>query len=284
MAMCPCQEDCQGETGIQERRTMVDVGVLEGPTQDDMMLLDYHGCAEPEPQPGCGQPVAATMSFTLIAGRPYLFLPPLQQLPTCTDLHLGRKIPNLDPDEILAKCPPPPVSCLADPNCVPPPLPPQPPVPRDPCYPRGKFNALQQWLSVEAECMSDWLTHVPVVEVYAGDKELRRLTVRFHLNPAGLECTQLTDPCAACVDIDLGYLPAGSTLTLDGRTERAWVDCSGGTGTVTATPVLYGAGGSAWTWPTFDCPSGLCIELLYADPVDKCAYATVMMYPRADAA
>ncbi|MFC1418740.1 hypothetical protein [Streptacidiphilus cavernicola] len=280
-ASCPCEEDCEGLTGRQELRVLCDVGLLEGPTPgtDDNALIALSAAGCDSAQSGaCGPALAATCDFTLVAGKPRIVHPAVRTAPTCTTLHLGDKLPGYDPDAAIAKCPPPVADCLVDPLCAAPPLPPQPPVPRDPCYPTGAFNAVRSFLSVDATCMADWLDHVPVVEVYAGNKALRRMTVRFHMNPAALPCAANVDPCNACVDLDLPYLPAGSTLTLDGRVQRASVDCT------TATPVLFGARGTAFSWPTFSCPSGFCVEVITADDVDTCAYATVDLFPLSDAA
>lgn len=268
---------CPGETvggaadGDTELRHLFDVGLLEPPT---VTQTQYTASGL----------VLATTTFTLAAGKPWIFREPLVTLSDWVTLSQGTRVSGFDPDTVYSQCPVP-TPCLQDPTCADPPLPPAPPVPISPCYPRGKGNFYRSVLSLSPLDVPEWVENVPVLEVATGTRALRRLIVRFWANPQGLPCDQVTDPCSACLDISIAYLPAGSTLTVDGRTQRATVDCpSGEFGSSRSTPTIYGPQGRNFEWPVFSCPTGLCIEVLskYED-TSSTARARVTLHPRSDA-
>ncbi|MEV6400571.1 hypothetical protein AB0M39_38320 [Streptomyces sp. NPDC051907] len=268
---CPGETLGGGDDGDTELRHLFDVGLLEGPTVNQ---TQYSSTGL----------VMATTTFTLAAGKPWIFREPLVTLTDWVALSSGDRLTAFDPDTVYTQCPQP-KPCLADPTCADPPLPPAPPVPISPCYPKGKGNFYRSRLSLSPLDVPEWLETVPIIEVRTGSKAMRRLTVRFWANPQGLECDQVTDPCSACLDISIGYLPAGSTLTVDGRIQRATVNCPSGTaGSSTSTPTIYGPQGRTFEWPVFTCPTGLCIEVLskYEDTALN-AQARVTLHPRSDA-
>lgn len=268
---------CPGETlggdvsGDTELRHLFDVGLLEGPT---VSQKQYHPDG----------PILATVTFTLAAGKPWIFREPLVTLSDWVVMGEGDRITSFDPDAVYAQCAKP-TPCLVDPTCADPPLPPAPPVPISPCYPRGRGNFYRSRLSLSPLDVPEWLETVPILEVRTGSRAMRRLTVRFWANPQGLPCEAVTDPCSACLDISIAYLPPGSTLTVDGRTQRATVDCpSGVIGSSQSTPTIYGPQGRNFEWPVFSCPTGMCIEVLskYEDTAPN-AMARVTLHPRSDA-
>lgn len=283
-ACCPDDQAPPGyDWGEVELRRLYDVGLLDGPTQVEKAGvpagINCGGGGGLLNTGGGG--IVATVEFTMVAGKPHIFRPTVDPLAQWINLDDGVRIPGYSPDDVYARCVPAP-PCLQDPNCPVPPVPPQPPVPVDPCYPNTPFDARRSYVNVRPQLMPLWSELVPVVEVRAGARAITRLTIRFHSNPAGLECWEVSDPCAACFDITVAYLPGGATLTIDGRVQRASVDCPGALGSSTSVPALYGPLGRTYTWPVFSCPTGICVEVLCADDMLYGARARVRMFPRGD--
>jgi hypothetical protein len=173
--------------------------------------------------------------------------------------------------------------CATDPECPRPLIPEVPEAPLDACYPVEDFEAYQQIASVEGISVPSWLELVPVIRIRAGSADLRNVTIRFYQNPLGLDCTDLiaVDPCMACTDITVLYIPSGGETVIDGRVSRAQTTCLGGDVDI---PALYGPGGRTFSWPTFSCGYGLCVEVLAAVGADAEAQVEVALYTRWEAA
>ncbi|MFI6326652.1 hypothetical protein ACIBG8_54650, partial [Nonomuraea sp. NPDC050556] len=175
-------------------------------------------------------------------------------------------------------------ACLSDPKCPDPALPPQPPALVDPCWPETATLVRRIYAFAPLRA-PEWLESVPVVKIYAGTAAMRTITVKFYANPLGLDCAKyLGELCGACDSMSVLYLPVGATLTLDGRIQRASVDCPGGPGRVTATPKLYGPNGGLFSWPVFSCGVGLCVEVSSEKKYTAAdAAISVELYSREDA-
>lgn len=175
------------------------------------------------------------------------------------------------------------VPCATDPECPRPEIPEVPQPPLDACYPVEDFQAYRTLASVDGRSVPSWLELIPVITIRAGAEPLRNITVRFYQNPLGLDCTDLigADPCTACTDITVLYVPAQGTTVLDGRTNRAQTNCIGGDVDV---PALYGPGGRTFNWPTFSCGYGLCVEVTVAATASQDASLSVDFYTRWEAA
>ncbi|MFB7906485.1 hypothetical protein ACFC1T_08680 [Kitasatospora sp. NPDC056076] len=289
MCVWSCCPDCTSASteapGTRQLRTLYDVGLIDGPHETDRSYMygpgaGDRGCSGP----GCNQenPVFSNVEFTVAAGKPWLFHQPVSSPASgWVPLANGQLLTNFDPDAVLSQCPKP-VDCTLDPNCILPPLPPLPPLPVDDCYPRGPMTARRTMLTIRAQEVPEWLESVPVVQLFTGtDKPLRRLTVRFYANPIATDCSASTpDPCTACADINIAYLPPNSNAVIDGRTQRASVDCSGGLGRVN----LVGPLGAAFEWPVFACGSGWCVEIISSSDLGTGAQVRVQLAARSDAA
>ncbi|WP_434593238.1 hypothetical protein [Streptomyces sp. A5-4] len=275
----PCVGGCNGEElgvfaccptgdGTGELRHLYGVGLLSGPQVTSVRH-------EPEG-------IIAQATFTLGASVPWIYREPLQTLTDWVTLSSGTLV-TLDPDVIYGDCVEA-TPCLEDPLCPPPPLPIRAPVPVDPCYPTGAAQFRRSVVALSPLDQPEWLEAVPVLELVTGGSALRRLVVRFWANPLGGDCMDVADPCAACTDIQIPYLPAGSTLTVDGRTQTAEVECpQGALGSSTSAPILYGPLGQAFEWPVFSCPTGVCIEILSTSATTAAgARARVLLVPRSD--
>lgn len=199
------------------------------------------------------------VTFTVAAGDPFIYRDPVL-------MAIGPQ-----PDQILPDYSDPGVpvdcaetsDCLRDGTCPPPPAPVLPPIPVDICYPTGPFTAGRVVLPLPDGRVPAWAEKVPLILIRSGSTKLERLTIRWYGNPTERECTaDFLDPCAACAEVNIAFIPANSTLTIDGRREIASVDCPGGPGLITAEPALYGRGGTPFVWPVFGCGDGMCLEVI----------------------
>ena len=103
---------------------------------------------------------------------------------------------------------------------------------------------------------------MPVISVFAGSTDLRRLTISLYERAeqdGDLSCAQIADRkrCDPLAVFEVGSVPAGGTLVLDGQIGRATVECGGNCETSTS---VWGTGGASPTWPAFACAS-ICVCL-----------------------
>ncbi|RFU83614.1 hypothetical protein DY218_27290 [Streptomyces triticagri] len=248
---CPGMAPSAYDPGDAEIRHLYDVTLIEAPTIAPDAIQEFGGL------------LIATTTFTLAAQKPHIYTDPLASLGDWTLITSGQRLNGYDPDEVIKECRQPP-NCLDDEQCPPPADPPRPPQIVDPCYPTGPDNWWRTRIHLSPLDQPQYMEAVPVVEIDTGAEELRRVVVRFWLNPQDLPCDQVNDPCQACLDITVPFLPAKSRLTVDGRTQRAQVECPDiTTGRASyATPQLYTQLGGPFVWPVFECPTGFCIEVL----------------------
>lgn len=280
----PCGGNCVGgelmlfaccpgsgtDTGYDasETRYMHDVGVMEGLAVSERIYW--------------GEVIEAVVSFTLVAGNPWIYGEPLATGDDWVSLDEGTEV-RADPDQVYQRCLPP-TPCATDPECPRPPLPPRAPRPVSPCYPTGVDDFLVTRIRVASEDYPLWSELVPVVEIEPGSADMRRLLVRFWSNPQNEDCAQELDPCDACGDLNVTYVPAGSILTMDGRLSRSTIECeTEGVGTAVSPPNAFGPRGGLFQYPYFPCPGGLCVEVwARADTVAADARARITLIPRAD--
>jgi hypothetical protein len=200
------------------------------------------------------------VTITLTAGDPFIYREP-------TLMAAGVQASQIMPDYEDTGFPPDcfeAADCLRDPTCPTPPAPVLPPLPVDACYPSGPFTAGRVVMELPRDRVPIWAEKVPLIIISAGSSRIERLTLRWYGNPTGGECGDDLDPCGACAEVNVAFVPQGSTLTIDGRIEAAFVDCPGGPGLSTAEAQLYGRGGGPFVWPVFGCGDGMCVELITA--------------------
>lgn len=124
-------------------------------------------------------------------------------------------------------------------------------------------------VEIPASLIADAAQRVLIVEVYTGSRPMRCLQVEWFTNPLGAPCEELTaDLCAQCATFQIGYLPAGTRISIDGRTRTAVVDCPGVAGAADATAFLRTPDGTPYTWPVFDCAVPMCVRLSATDRAD----------------
>lgn len=105
---------------------------------------------------------------------------------------------------------------------------------------------------IPASTIPQWLNAVPVVNITAGKKAVRKARVRFFPIPLDSYLPTDIDPCSACGSFQIDYLPAGATFTFDAADHRATVTTGGlvqsGEHLLTGD---QGRGGV--TWPMLSC-------------------------------
>ncbi|MEU0059076.1 hypothetical protein [Streptomyces sp. NPDC006334] len=265
---CPGGEETYDEFNARHRRTYRRVALVAGPT---VTARNGDGsCMAGQCSRGAD---IISVEFVLTAATPWAWtdeMPVLSvSLPAddgseCVTwcLHTGSGGSGECADDAacrLADCPDVAAAC-ADPACSPP-SPPQPSVPSS-CFCEA--------LAVNRECydldLSDrpaWSSDVPMITVFAGSEDLRRLTITLYERTQadeGLSCGEIADKerCDPLATFEIGFLPAGGTLVLDGQTGRATVECGGTCETATN---VWGRDGAPPTWPLIDCGSVcLCLE------------------------
>lgn len=248
--------------------------------------------------------LTANVQFTLRSGTPYWYCEPVFVLRG--DGLTGTSQPDVYRDTIAGYDPwswqltcPEPVNCLdGDPFCSVSAAPPAAaPAPPDPCFPNNPannradipgqpgqthtFTAARVVFSVPRGTGADWLEKVPIIRLGTGSAPVQRLIVRWYDNPTEVPCGGNLDPCDACAEIQVPWVPRGSVLTLDGRTSRASLDCAGPGPELTA-PRLYGPSGAAFRWPVFECSVALCCEVLVEAAAAPDSWMEIHMATRQD--
>jgi hypothetical protein len=224
------------------------------------------------------------VEFTLRAANPWLYQDPvpgqvMEIFPS------GGATRVIDLPAVYARCEEA-APCGQDPDCPRPEIPIVPQPPLDACYPATPFPGRRVVGTIESSNVSSWLDMVPVVTIRTADEPMRNITVRFYVNALGLECDQVLrlDPCSACTDITISYLPPNSTTQIDGRLRRASTRCISPTGEDVDIPPLYGPGGQMFEWPEFSCGYGLCVEVTVHESVSPEATIEIGLHTRQEAA
>ncbi|WP_406177960.1 hypothetical protein [Streptomyces canus] len=266
---CPGDEQTPAEFLARYRRTFRRVALVQGPTVT--ARKGDGSCTAGQCSSGAD---VLTVEFVLTAATPWGWTdetPVLSvSVPTdddsdCIQWCIHRSsLPDWVPQCLpggcrLAECPDAGAEC-GDPFCAAP-APPQPSTPSS-CF--------CQALATNGDCydldLGDrpaWSSDVPVVTVYAGSEDLRRLTVSFYERSdadAGLAPGEVADKkrCDPLAVFEVGFVPKGGTLTLDGQIGRATVECGGTCETSTS---VWGRDGAPPTWPEIDCGTlVVCLE------------------------
>jgi hypothetical protein len=261
---------CPGEASDmadwdEAQRHLFDVALTGGPAVTERLLLE----------PGsCRPSVAATVEYTLTAATPWLYRRPTVAVAPPFAQVTGTIV---DPPAACTTG----TACTPDPNCPAPPARPVIPPPTDACACTLATNPWRTTVEVSPQG-AGWLEAVPVIEVRAGATPITCLKIRFWASPGALTCTDaVADPCNFCGELGVGYVPAGATLFVDGRTRTAYLAC--GAGTDPRGVSLTGAGTQRYTWPVLDCPGQVCVELL-ASGAAADAQVSVSMVVREDMA
>lgn len=147
---------------------------------------------------------------------------------------------------------------LRDPDCPPPPAPPAPPTIVDECIVEvGSWR--RYWAIIPAQEIRTWLDAVPTVTVTTGDFEARQVRIRYYANPENLPPESFTATAWDAEQI-ISYMPAHTTLTIDGVSQRVWASVNGAA-EIAADRLLYGTNGMPASWPLLSCGTSYLISL-----------------------
>ncbi|MFB8347903.1 hypothetical protein [Streptomyces niveus] len=96
-----------------------------------------------------------------------------------------------------------------------------------------------------------WFGAAPIIDVNAGSEDLRRVTVTLYERTTahdGLTCEEIAEleRCNPHSAFEVGYVPAGGTVTLDGQVSRAMVECAG---VCETSPDAFGRDGGPLSFP-----------------------------------
>lgn len=144
------------------------------------------------------------------------------------------------------------LSAIVDPDCAPLPDAPQPPNITVDCY-----EAVDTWrryvVDIPASTAPEWSKSDVLTTLVTGESQVRSVRVRFYDNPFGRLPEQI-DPCDFCGEFYVSYIPAETTLTIDGIGQTVVADVAG-TGEQIATNLVTGADGGPAMWPELTCDS-----------------------------
>lgn len=238
-------------------RTLYNVGLVEGP------LVKSQRSARGQ----CGCSAIMEIEFSLVAGNPRLYRQPVL-LADAVPFGATGTCPEWVVVASPADCPPPapgvftplcdqtPAAIVTDPACPHPSLPPVF-VADESCF-CDPFTPLNLCTPVPASTYGLDFQGAPVFSVYSGSDALRSTTIRLVENPLGLDCDVVSaDACNYCDFITIRYIPAHSTLTIDGVNRRVTITTPGGD----VQPGEQFMVGN-YSWPVLEC-------------IDYCVCATV---------
>lgn len=268
-------------------RVLKNVGLLEGP----IVLSERRiGCGNTE----CNDDdtVIIEIEFSLLAGNPYFYGCPVclctdQVFPAvgdCATDPLWVKYSDAEFAIILAAglnpclgsvCPPQ-VDCSADEvGCPKAELPVIPPF-VDGCF-CPPLAPVQICCDIPANSFGRFFEGAPVIEIYSGSGIMRSTTVRFYNNPQGLPCCDVSqNPCRNCDSVQIRYIPADSTLTIDGTTRTVLLQCPGQVDPILADHLTV----TPFAWPLLQCVNFcICIETEGATVAPN-ATVSVVVVPR----
>jgi hypothetical protein len=250
LACCP-PLTADGEPGDFERqiRSVHDLRLVEGPMFVDAVYRE--------------DVVITEFELTVATGNIGVYLPARPEL-TWRQNPVNWPTEQIDLTTIYEQCEPPP-DCAADPSCGRGSLPRIPARPIDRCYPTTAYTAHRTLITVPANQMPN-TSAVLRLQAFAGAAAMSRVGLRLWHNRYGIKCDRLQElnPCAACADLLIEYVPANGTMLLDGTARTKYVTCFGGK----VEPVwIWGPMGGTFIWPEALCGSSFCVELTVAGPV-----------------
>lgn len=260
---CPDPEECLEEecpTDIPAQglvlnndafRTFYKVGLSEGPT---ILSERKVGCGGDCRNDNCPSTTLIEIEFTLLAGNPYMHRQPVAvcsdgQFPDCDDCS-DWFVKLTDSEECViepTECPTGDDDFLEDEFCPSPAVPVIPPF-IDPCA--CDILVPTTWCcSISKDIAGQYFETVPIIEIFSGSKPLRNIEIRFVENPQERECCDLaTEPCFFCESLRIRYIPANTTITIDGTNKR--IMATGPANNIQPAEQLTL---SPFSWPTLKC-------------------------------
>jgi len=144
------------------------------------------------------------------------------------------------------------LSAIVDPDCPPLPDAPQPPSITVDCH-----DEVATWrryvVDIPASTAPEWSKSDVLTTLVTGSSQVRSVRVRFYDNAFSRPPEQI-DPCDFCGEFYVSYIPADTTLTIDGIGRTVVADVAG-TGEQIATNLVTGVDGGPAMWPELTCDS-----------------------------
>lgn len=282
LSACPDSDPADADDAWAElARTLHDVALVSGPVMTEKHKLR---------RPSCDGRAAwlGKVEFTLVAGTPWVFGVPVEAVAATTfdpPPAVDCLTQWLEVGEGRATCPPV-VTCdvadrYADPSTAAP-APPAAPRFISPINCVDRFTDGQLLVAIPPGTMPGWSHAVPIITVDVGNTDMRRLTLRFYRDTLGVGCPEDPNPCVACAEITVTFLPEESVVVIDGRSQTVTATFAGQV-TDLGDVFLFGAGGGPVDWPILDCGAGMCVQILVdGEYYDPAATVTIELATRAD--
>lgn len=265
-----CPDPAGGEDDAEEQlRTLKNAALVSGPNIISRAAI-RSGCVE-------GARPVYQVEFQL-STDPYFWRAPIRVLeaspwpePTGDEVCNLTWVtdPECDPDnpDCLPGANAPMPGCVTDPLCPAPPAPPRVPAATANCV-CLPLQVVRQCFDIPANMVPAWLDAALRITVYSGNAPLRNLSIRVWENPLGRSPEEL-DECATLGVYYITYVPANSTLTIDGVSESSEMRCPGFARSDAATQV-YGPGAGPLEHITLSCgvTHTICadVDITYIDP------------------
>lgn len=144
---------------------------------------------------------------------------------------------------------------IRDPDCPAIPVPPRSNVAVASCKPDPAYQSSYA-LSIPDELIPLWAEAVPILSLTTGSIAARKARVRYVPRPLPGQAPVDLDPCSACGEFVIDYIPAHSTFTLDGVEERAYITQAGGVVTDAGHLLSGMTPTTLFTWPVLTCGTG----------------------------
>lgn len=229
-------------------RTLKGVALIDGPKVIERVA---RACAN------CEQFPIYRVQFTLAASKPCVFTDPVTIIDTtsftCSELGTDciEWVTDSDDCSDESLCVPS-VNCALDEDCPPSVAPPTVPAITNPCVEECiSVVSCRVCADIPAGTFDSSAEGTLIIKIFAGSAPLRRINLRVWQNPLDFDADMLDD-CDVCSELNISYIGAGSTLTIDGTTGTATIDCEGGS-SVRANPfIASGTGSPAFSYPDLD--------------------------------
>lgn len=230
-------------------RTLKGVALIDGPRVIERV---------PRACPTCENCPIYRVQWTMAASKPCVFTDPVEILAptsfTCgeigTDCIIFDDSDTCEPEDDGCTTV---EDCNLDPECPTSVSPPTVPAITNPCVEEcTSVVSCRVCVDVPAGTFDSNTEGTLIVTIFAGSEPLRRINLKVWQNPLDFD-PDLLDDCDVCAELNISYLGPNATLTIDGTTGTAMIDCPNSAGPVRANPfIASGSGSPAFSYPDLD--------------------------------
>lgn len=207
------------------------------------------------------QPSAGAMEkveFAFVAEAPHVY-GLAQEVISVTGREITSAKPGADAyaiDKVLPVCSAPRVPTpVTDPDCPVVPVPPRRLVEESSCAPEPT-DMRSYALEVPDSAIPMWNEAVPILRIKTAGAAARRVQVRFLPKPLDVQIFSDLDPCSACGEFVIDYIPPHSTFVLNGIEQRAYVEFEKGLPRFGGHLLSGLQPGTLFSWPVLTCGTG----------------------------